>query len=434
MDRLKGLYKHRLDDMVRRGDCSVLNDVLQTYAVRFERQQGVIAELIHADYDFSIEEYFEINRKKRAYASTHEELDQRWRKQVKLQTLRLRKTFLEETKVREKLEKRYELGRKYLAELDSTEVASIFLNAFARALDPHSTYIPTGDLEDFRISTGLSFDSIGVVLRSEYGVTVVQSLVPGGPAGKGGELEINDKIVAVAQEDGEFVDVVDQKLRDVVKSIRSKRGTMVRLIVVREEKDKSIQKQIGIIRDKIDSKDREAKGHRYPVEVMDADGGVDRFNVGLIRLPSFYIDFETRKRKEKIFKSSSADVRRIIGDLGVESIDALIVDLRYNSGGSFDEAIAIAGLFINSGPVVQVRDANGSKRVLSDRDNLTYYDGPLMLLINRPSAGASEILASAIQDFGRGILEFSWELGTVSAWVLFRKSRRLAGESMALSR
>ena len=404
VDRLKGLYELRLDDMVRRGDCSVLNDVLQTYASRFERQQAVVAGLIHADYDFSIEEYFEIDRKKRAHASTQEELDERWRKQVKLQTLRLRKTRLDEAKVREKLEKRYELGRKYLAELDSTEVASIFLNAFSRALDPHSTYMPTEDLEDFRISTGLSLDGIGAVLRSEYGVTVVQSLVPGGPAEKGGELTVNDKIVAVAQGDGEFVDVVDQKLRDVVKHIRGKRGTMVRLSVVREEKDESIQKEVGIIRDKIELKDREAKGHRFPVEVIDADGSVDRFNVGLIQLPSFYIDFEARKRKETNFKSSSADVRRIIGDLGAEGIDALIVDLRYNSGGSLDESIAIAGLFFDSGPVVQVRNANGSKRVLADRDKLTYYDGPLIQLVNRQSASSSEILAGAIQDYGRGLI------------------------------
>jgi len=416
MEQLETTFANRLDDYIKSGNCRALNITLGGYARRFSTRQPMIRELIDREHDFSIEESIDIDRKKRLYAADAEEIDERWRLQIKYQLMRLNKSFENMEEAREKLHKRYDLAEKYLGELDAIEIASIFLNAFSTALDPHSTYLSPEVLEDFRISTGLSLEGIGAVLRSEYGMTTVQSLVPGGPAEKGGLLKVGDMIVMVAQDGEEPVDVTDTKLRDVVKHIRGSRGSRVVLTVEREEKDENVQLAVAIVRDTIELTDREAKAYSYEVEVHEADETRTGYKIGLIRLPSFYIDFEGRKNGDPDYKSCSVDVERLIGELKEEKIDSLVIDLRYNSGGSLDEAIAIAGLFFDDGPVVQVKNSNGSKQVLSDKDSRTVYDGPLMVLINRHSASSSEIFAGAIQDYARGLIigdSHSFGKGTV---------------------
>lgn len=416
-EQFREVYADTLDDLLRMRDCSALNAILRTYAKRFKERQPKIHELIDSEHNFTVDEYYDVDRKKREYLETEAMLDERWRKQIKFQLLQLKKTFTDTEEVREKLHKRYELGEKYLKELDGTEVASIFLNAFSTALDPHSKYFSPDALEDFQISTGLSLEGIGAVLRSEYGLTSVAELLPGGPAKRGGKLKEGDKIIAVSQgSEGEPVDVVDMKLREVVKHIRGPRGTEVRLTVIREGKDKTTQLEIPIIRDKIELEDGAAKAYSYRVEVGDVADEARVYTVGLIRLPSFYIDFAARSGGDKDFKSSSADVRRLIEELKEEGIDSLVIDLRNNSGGSLDEAVNIAGLFFDHGPVVQVRDAHGRKQVLADRDDRSYYDGPLIVMINRQSASSSEILAGALQDYGRALIigdSHSFGKGTV---------------------
>ncbi len=404
VEGLRDSYGTRLDDLARASSCSALNAVLGSYANRFTKRQPTIRKWIDAAHDFSIDESLEIDRKKREFATDETVMEERWRRRIKYQLLNLKQTLGEIGEAREKLHKRYDLGEKYLSELDSMEIASIFLNAFSTALDPHSSYYSPDALEDFRIATSLSLEGIGAVLRSEYGMTKVQKLMPGGPAEKSGLLKVNDKIITVTQADGESVDVIDMKLRDVVKHIRGQRGTEVLLTVVREEMDKTVRKEIPIVRDKIVIKDGEAKAYTYPVQVHEDPNNPRQYLIGVIRLPSFYIDFSGRKNGETDYKSCSADVRRLIEKLKDEEIDAVVMDIRNNSGGSLDEAVAIAGLFFDRGPVVQVENTGGGKQVLADTDSATYYDGPLMVLINRNSASSSEIFSGAIQDYGRGII------------------------------
>lgn len=419
IDNFKAKYEQTLDNFIQKMDCRCLNEILQTYSARFKGQQDKITKLIATEHDFTLDEHYDIDRQSRVYAATEDALQERWRKQIKLELLRLKNRFDDIEKAREKLQKRYELSKKYLYELDGMELASIFLNAFSTSLDPHSKYLSAETLEDFHISTGLSLEGIGAVLRSEYGLTTIQSLVPGGPAQRSGQLKESDTIIAVGQGDEEPIDVVDMKLRDVVRYIRGNRGTEVRLTIEREEKDKIVQKVVSIVRDKIELTDKEARGYAYEVDIQPtANKSPETLHIGLIQLPSFYTDFEARKQGKEDYKSSVVDIRQIVQTLTSDhgALDALVIDLRFNSGGSLDEAIKIAGLFFDEGPVVQVHNAHGNTEVLSDTDGVTFYAGPLTLLINRQSASSSEILAGAIQDYGRGLIvgdSHSFGKGTV---------------------
>ncbi|TWW10497.1 C-terminal processing peptidase [Planctomyces bekefii] len=273
------------------------------------------------------------------------------------------------------------------------------------SLDPHSEYYGPEALEDFRISTSLHLEGIGAVLRSDDGFTTIQSLVPGGPAANTGKVKVEDKIIAVAQGEESPVDVIDMDLREVVKLIRGTGGTEVRLTIVREEVGKNTQLVIPIIRDKVQLKDRAAKSRVVPVTLQENPNEKPKtLKLGVIDLPSFYMDFEGRQNRQKGYKSSSADMVVEIGKMKKENVDAIIVDLRSNGGGSLDESIDIAGLFFDKGPVVQTKDTRGGVMVQKDEDGKTLYSGPLVVMINRHSASASEIFAGAIQDYQRGLI------------------------------
>jgi carboxyl-terminal processing protease len=299
--------------------------------------------------------------------------------------------------------KRMDLIRKRHKETTSDQVMGIFLNSFASALDPHSDYMGPDELEDFRINTRLSLEGIGAVLRSEDGFTTIQSLVPGGAAALSGKVKVEDKIIAVAQSKEAPVDVIDMDLRDVVKLIRGKQGTEVKLTLVREEKGQNNQTQVVLKRQKVQLTDRAAKS---TLRIVKSGEGADAkdIRVGVIVLPSFYMDFEGRQNKQKDFKSSSVDMLREIESLKKQNVDVIVVDLRNNGGGSLDEAINVTGLFIKQGPVVQIRNSDGSAFVQEDKDPAVAWDGPLAVMINRQSASASEIFAGAIQDYGRGLI------------------------------
>lgn len=402
---LEKKYATKLDDMIMDSNCSAVEEIAKTYSKRFEERQKVINEQIDAKHDFKLDEFMMIDRKKMDYATTTEEIAERWRQRVKFQLLQLNGTMQDIAKAREKLHKRYQLGVKRHNELTSDDMYSIFLNAFSSALDPHSEYMAPEQLEDFRISTRLSLEGIGAVLRSEDGFTTIQSLVPGGAAANTGKVKMDDKIIAVAQGEEPPVDVIDMDLREVVKLIRGTRGTEVRLTLVREDSNKTIQLVVPIIREQIQLKDRAAKSQVFPVSVQEnATGPARQYKVGVIELPSFYMDFEGRQNREKGYKSSSADMMNEITALKKQNVDAVVVDLRSNGGGSLDESIDIAGLFFDKGPVVQIKDTRGSTYVQKDEDGKTYYSGPLVVMINRQSASASEIFAGAIQDYGRGLI------------------------------
>ena len=401
--KLKSEFETQLDDQIGKIDCQAIDKVVNVFSKRFSERQRYAEKLIDYKFDFKKDEYMVIDRKKVSYAKTQEELNERWRKRMKFQFLSLNASMNDKEKVKEKLKKRNELAIKRHTELTRDKVFGVFLNAFSTSLDPHSSYLPVDELEDFRIRTRLSLEGIGASLRSEEGFTIVTSLVKGGAAEKSGLLKINDKIIAVAQATGEPVDVIDMDLQEVVKLIRGARGTTVKLTIIRESSNKTQKMIIPIVREKIQLVDQQAASKSFDVQV-DHKGAKKTFKVGVINLPSFYIDFEGKHQRLKNYRSSSQDTIRELEKLKKEGINGLIIDLRNNGGGSLEESINLAGLFFDKGPVVQVKAPSGETEAYADRDGKTYYDGPLVVMINRHSASASEIFAGAIQDYGRGII------------------------------
>ena len=403
VDKLNKLYRTQLDDQISKGRCQALDDIVNTYSMRFHKVRSGIDNIINAKHDFTIDEYMIVDRKKMNYAKNEKELGERWRKLIKFQLLQLKSSLEDMGKARRKLTKRYQLVAMRHKELGSDDVYASFLSAFATALDPHSGYLAAEQLEDFQIRTRLSLEGIGAVLRSEDGFTVIQSLVPGGAAEKSGLVRVNDKIIQVAQAKGVGVDIIDMDLREVVKLIRGERGSEVRLTILRGGEEGTQRLLVTIVREKIKLKDQEVSSKVYQLKTT-AKKKSELYKVAVVDLPSFYIDFEGRQHKRSDFKSSSRDLKRELVKLKKQNIDALVLDLRNNGGGSLDEAINVAGLFISSGPIVQVKATGSATKIHRDKDGVTWYDGPLVLLINRHSASASEIVAGAIQDYQRGII------------------------------
>jgi len=407
---LQGKYETTLDNLVTSSPCEpfqvAIKEIADKYSERFKERQAIINKLIDDKHDFTVDEYLDIDRKKMPWAKTTEEVNERWRQRVKFQVLQLMGGVKDIKKVREKLHKRYELAIGEHNKTNMDQVYSGFLNAFAVSLDPHSEYMPADQLEEFRIQTRLSLEGIGAVLRSEEGFTSIQSMVKGGSAFESGKLAVDDKIVAVDNGDGQMVDVIDMELKDVVKLIRGKATTVVKLTILRDEPaGKKNRFVVAIPRKKIQLTDRIAKSKVVPITITEKPGEkpVER-KIGFLTLPSFYLDFEGLHNREQNIRSSSADMAREITKLKSQNVDAIVLDLRSNGGGSLDESIKIAGMFTGRGPVVQIRQSDNSVDVKNDTDGKTLYDGPLVVMINRQSASASEIFAGAIQDHGRGII------------------------------
>jgi carboxyl-terminal processing protease len=403
IDRFEKQYMTSIDNAVLAADCSFIDDIVSTYSQRFTERQKGIDEAIAAKQDFTVDEYLEVDQKKMPWAKTGDEIADRWRKRVKFQIMGIRETLTDEARIRTKMEKRMAIVRKRHKATSSDEVMGIYLNAFASALDPHTDYMGPDELEDFRINTRLSLEGIGAVLRSDDGFTTIQSLVAGGAAAQSGLIKKDDKIIAVAQGNKAAVDVVDMDLKEVVKLIRGPHDTEVKLTITRDEKGKNIQRIVPLRRKKVQLTDKAAKSQIKIVKVGEGASATN-IKVGVITLLSFYMDFEGRQNKEANYKSSSADMLREIEAVKKAGAQAVILDLRNNGGGSLDEAVTISGLFIKSGPMVQIRASDGSNTLLEDKDSGVAWDGPLAVMINRQSASASEIFAGAIQDYKRGLI------------------------------
>jgi carboxyl-terminal processing protease len=309
-------------------------------------------------------------------------------------------------KAKQKLIKRQTLITQRANELSLEDVYSDFLDAFARALDPHSNYLPQEVFEDFRIGMELSLEGIGVKLSYRDGYSVVEDIIPGGAADRIDVLKQRDKIIAVAQDGGEFVDVIDMDLRDVVRKIRGKRGTTVHLTVLRDDKERL---DVSIVRDKINLEEQAAS---LRIEEVELDGEV--FRLGLLELPSFYGDKNPAKRQ------SSRDMRKLLKEAKKKKVDGLLLDLSRNGGGLLENAVEIAGLFVEEGGVVAVKDTYGKLQVMRDPDDAIVYDGPLVVMISRVSASASEIVAGAMKDYKRALLigdDHTFGKGTVQSMV-----------------
>ena len=389
-----------LDDQLKAGNVDFAYSTFTLYLNRINERLTKVGQMIDAEHDFTLDESITIDADTLDWAKSSAELDERWRKRVKYDLLAL---ILDDTKLadaRKRLHKRYYNLKTQMKQTEKFEQLEIFLTSLAHCFDPHSSYMSKQTLEDFQIQMELKLQGIGAALRTEDGYTVVAQIVPGGAAEKDGQLKVGDKIIGVAQEDEDFVDIVEMKLTKVVRLIRGPKGTKVRLQVKSE--DTSDLNVYELTRQVIELKSAEVKG-----EIIETKGRLKRENsrIGVINIPSFYRDFRGAQQGRDDFKSTARDVRKVLGEFrDAGGVDAVIIDLRTNGGGALSEAIEVSGLFIDKGPVVQVKDQNGRIRSHDDEDPGQYYTGPLAVICNRLSASASEIFAGAIKDYRRGIL------------------------------
>ena len=396
-------YRFLLDDMVRSEPLNPVFDMFDLYRTRVRERLTFALSQLESEPDFSVEEAYEFDREDLPWATTSEELDEIWRKRVKNDALSLALAEKEWTEIQEVLEKRYSRFLKRMDQIKSDDVFETFMNAFAHTLDPHSSYLSPRNSEEYRIQMSLSYFGIGASLQIEDDYVMVINIIPGGPAAIDGLLQPKDKITAVAQgDDGEMVDVIGWRLDDVVDLIRGPEDTVVRLQVMPAGALPGAgEKVIALTRNQVKLEEQAAKS-----EVISIPRDGRDWTIGVIEVPSFYRDYRALSNGDKDYTSTTKDVKRLIGELEEQGIDGLIIDLRNNGGGHLTEATALSGLFIDNGPVVQLRNSNGRISRLDDPDPVprVAYTGPMAVLVNRYSASASEIFAAAIQDYARGVI------------------------------
>lgn len=395
-------YRDQLDDLLKMGQISFAYEAFKLYLQRLDERLVVAHKLIDAPHDFSIDESMIIDGDQLNWSTDVKELNERWRKRVKYELLSLDLDKVAPEDARKRLHKRYETMKRNAHDMEDNEVLEMFLSSMAHCFDPHSSYMSPQTVEDFQITMRLSLEGIGAALKSEDGITTVASIVPGGAAEKDKRLKVGDKIVGVGQEDGDFQDVIEMKLNRVVRLIRGERGSKVRLKVLRDGQNETIE----LTRQTIELKSSEVKGEIIPTgDRLGSTGNGPKLRVGVINIPSFYRDFSGAQRGKEDFKSTARDVARVLSEFKEKGgVDAVIVDLRMNGGGALSEAIEVSGLFIDHGPVVQVKEQNGKIKSHDDEEPGVAYGGPLVVVCNRLSASASEIFAAAIKDYGRGII------------------------------
>ncbi|HYD63346.1 MAG TPA: carboxy terminal-processing peptidase [Noviherbaspirillum sp.] len=404
--------KRNLTAEIERGELQLAFDVFNAYARRSAERLGYARELLKGGFDFTQDETFQFDRSRSPFAKTDEEVRELWRKRVKNDWLQLKLAGKETPEIRATLDKRYAKFAARIGKYKSEDVFQVFMDAIATSVDPHTDYFAPADSENFDIAMKLSLFGIGAVLQDKDEYTTVREIVPGGPAFLSNHLRPGDRIVGVGQgNDGPLIDVVGMRLDEVVDLIRGPKDSIVRLNVLPADAGPDgKQELVTLVRSKISLEQQAASKSVITV----TRGGVSR-QVGVISLPTFYQDFDARRKGEKDFKSATRDVIRLLTELKNDKVDAVLIDLRNNGGGSLEEAVALAGLFIGPGPVVQERNAQGQVRVDTSTLPQPLWDGAMGVLINRGSASASEIFAAAIQDYGRGVIigEPSFGKGTV---------------------
>ncbi len=393
--------KDNLDDMVKRGDIGFAHTVFERFLQRVQEGSVMALKQIDAPHDFTVDESMIRDRDKAKYAKSTEELIERWRQRVKYDLLTEVTDEVKLPEAQDKLRKRYRSIERRWDQTDNDELLEMYLSAITSGFDPHSTYMSATTLDNFKIAFELKLDGIGASLKNTDGYTEVVEVISGGAADSDGRLKKGDQIVGVGQgETGELIDIVDMKLNDVVKQIRGQKGTVVRLEVQPIANPKQ-RVTYNITRDEIKLTNQEAR--KAVIEWGTKPNG-QPFRVGVIALPSFYMDMDGARGGDPNFKSTTRDVRRLLEELNREEVDAVVVDLRFNGGGSLTEAVNMTGLFIDKGPVVQVKGPTGRTQPYVDPEAGMVWSGPLVVLTNKFSASASEIFAGAIQDYGRGIV------------------------------
>ncbi|WP_425272264.1 carboxy terminal-processing peptidase [Rodentibacter ratti] len=380
VDELRQKYGSLLDDQLNQGDLSAAFAIYDLMMKRRYERYVYALSLLDKEPNLNGKDQIEIDREKADFPKTEEEANRLWEERVKNDVINLKLKDKKWSEIKNKLAKRYNLAIRRLTQTKADDIVQVYLNAFAREIDPHTSYLSPRTAKSFNESMNLSLEGIGATLQSEDDETSIKSLVPGAPAERSKKLQAGDKIIGVGQEKGEIEDVVGWRLEDIVDKIKGKKGTKVRLEIEPAKGGKS--RIITLVRDKVRIEDQAAK---LTVEKVEGE------NIGIIKIPSFYIGL-------------TEDVKKLLVQAEKKHVKGLIVDLRENGGGALTEAVALSGLFITDGPVVQVRDAYQRIRVHEDDDRAEQYKGPLLVMINRFSASASEIFAAAMQDYNRGII------------------------------
>ncbi|HWV33060.1 MAG TPA: carboxy terminal-processing peptidase [Dyadobacter sp.] len=411
-------YKNSFDDYLQKRELDVPFQMYNVFRKRYKERSEYIQTLLKEakPFDFNQDESMNTDREKAAWAKNTDELNDTWRKYLKSEALDLKLSGKADTAVISTLRDRYKSRDRALGRIRTEQVFQMFMNAYAESLDPHTSYMAPTSADRFKQEMSQSLEGIGALLREEDNYIKIVEVIPGGPAFKGKQLKKEDKIVAVAQGDeGKFVDIVGWFVDDAVKLIKGPKSTVVRLQVISADAlPGSAPKEYRLVREKIKLEEQRAKS-----EIVSINNGNKDYKIGVIDIPLFYRDFEGAQHREKEFSSTTRDVQKLITNLQASNVDGIVIDLRNNGGGSLTEAVSLTGLFINRGPVVQVKESQGEIEVQSDNDPSIAYDGPLAVMVNRFSASASEIFAAAIQDYKRGLIvgEQTYGKGTVQTLI-----------------
>ena len=404
--------RYSFDDYLLEGNVQPFFDIFNLYEQRMLERMEYVDTILSWKFDFTINDSAEVNRDNSTWVTSLEEMNKLWAGRIKNDALNLFLAGKDSEEIKTNLKKRYENFSRALYQYNSDDVFQLAMDSYTSSIDPHTNYLSPATSENFKIDMSLSLEGIGARLMSEDGYTKVVEVIPGGPAFKSKEIVVDDRIIAVAQgEDGEFIDVIGWRITDVVKLIRGPKETTVRLQILRA-KDGATAKpeEISLVREKVKLEDQAAKK-----EVIEVTNNGLAYRIGVITIPNFYTDFEGNRNGDNSGKSTVIDVRKLLEELKQEKVDGVVIDLRNNGGGALSEAIDVTGLFIDLGPVVQVKNASGFVEVGEDINPSIVYNGPLAVMVNRFSASASEIFAAAIQDYGRGIIvgEQTYGKGTV---------------------
>ncbi|HEX8023635.1 carboxy terminal-processing peptidase [Mucilaginibacter sp.] len=393
--------KYKLDDNIKAGELAGAFGIFNVYQKRFKERWTYALSLLDKNTDLNKKETYVYDRRDLPFIKTQQEMDENWRKRVKYDLLNLSVVVADMDKNKQTLKKRYQSLLDQAEKMTGQDVFQIFMGAFTNSVDPHTNYFNPFYAQQFNIQMARSLEGIGATLGIEDEYVTISALTAGGPAAKSKQVGINDRILAVAQgKDGEFEDIVGWRLENAVSVIRGQKGSVVRLKLLPKGKSATDEPTIvDIVRDKVILEEQSAKKE---IRTYNTNGKTTK--IGVITIPSFYMDFKAYEAGNQNYKSTTRDVKLILDTLKAMKVDGVMIDLRQDGGGSLTEAIALTGLFIKSGPVVQVRNTRGQVQVDQDRDTSVTYAGPLAVVVDRYSASASEIFAAAIQDYGRGLI------------------------------
>ncbi len=418
-------YRYKLDNDIKEGDLDPAYQIFNTFKQRVDKRTDYVNEILDKGFDFKLDENYKIDRDSLPWPKTESEMNELWRKKLKNDAINLILAGKDWKDTKSTLKKRYANFRRAIDQYNYEDVFQLFMNTYTESVDPHTNYLSPLTSQNFKIDMSRSLEGIGAQLEQDDEYTKVAELIPGGPADKSGLLKRNDRIIGVGQgEKGEIVDVIGWRINDVVQLIRGPKGTTVRLeILPASEGRNAIPKDIKIVREKVTLKEQSAKK-----KVIEINDNGKSYKMGVIIVPAFYIDFDAKEKGDPNYKSTTRDVKKLVGELKKENVAGIILDLRDNGGGSLEEAISMTGLFIKGGPVVQVRSADGRVDVDDSPDTGAYYTGPLAVLVNRFSASASEIFTAALQDYGRAIIVGQQTYGKGTVQNLINLNRLMTGE------